>query len=45
MRIFYENYQKLRYWHYQEDVYQKMVGDPFFISYGYQENLMHEILG
>lgn len=33
MRIFYENYQKLRYWLYQEDVYQEMVGDPYFRSY------------
>ena len=33
MRIFYENYEKLRYWMYQDDVYEKMVTDPFFSDY------------
>lgn len=33
MRIFYENYEKLRYWMYQDDVYEEMVTDPFFSDY------------
>ncbi|MGN0415267.1 MAG: TIGR02677 family protein [Agathobacter sp.] len=33
MRIFFENYEKLRYWLYQEDVYEQMVRDPFFADY------------
>ena len=33
MRIFYENYEKLRYWMYQEDVYEEMIQDPFFKDY------------
>lgn len=27
MRIFYENYEKLRYWMYQEEVYAQMTAD------------------
>ena len=30
MRIFYENYEKLRYWMYQEEVYAQMTADPEF---------------
>ncbi len=33
MRIFYEQYGKLKYWLYQEDVYQLMVQDPYFQGY------------
>ena len=33
MRIFFENYEKLRYWLYQEDVYEEMTKDPFFADY------------
>ncbi|MCD8118860.1 MAG: TIGR02677 family protein [Lachnospiraceae bacterium] len=33
MRIFYENYGKLRYWLYQEDVYAQMIQDPYFADY------------
>lgn len=30
---FFENYEKLRYWLYQEEVYAQMVQDPFFAEY------------
>lgn len=33
MRIFYENYEKLRYWLYQEEVYEEMVRDSYFQDY------------
>ena len=33
MRIFYENYEKLKYWMYQEEVYAQMVSDPYFSEY------------
>ena len=33
MRIFFENYEKLKYWMYQEDVYEEMVKDPYFADY------------
>ena len=33
MRIFFENYEKLRYWMYQEEVYDEMVKDPYFADY------------
>lgn len=33
MRIFYENYEKLRYWMYEEDVYAEMTEDPYFADY------------
>ena len=33
MRIFFVNYEKLRYWLYQEDVYEEMIQDPFFKDY------------
>ena len=33
MRIFFENYEKLKYWMYQEDVYEEMIKDPFFEDY------------
>ncbi len=33
MRIFYENYEKLRYWMYQEDVYAQMTEDPYYADY------------
>ena len=33
MRIFFENYEKLKYWLYQEDVYEEMIQDPFFSDY------------
>lgn len=33
MRIFYENYEKLKYWMYQEEVYTLMIQDPYFKEY------------
>lgn len=33
MRIFYENYEKLKYWMYQEEVYAEMIQDPYFAEY------------
>ncbi|MDE7210916.1 MAG: TIGR02677 family protein, partial [Lachnospiraceae bacterium] len=33
MRIFYENYEKLKYWMYQEEVYAEMKADPYFADY------------
>lgn len=33
MRIFFENYEKLKYWMYQEDVYEEMIKEPFFADY------------
>ena len=33
MRIFFENYEKLRYWMYQEDVYAQMTAHTFFEDY------------
>lgn len=42
MRIFYENYEKLKYWMYQEEIYREMVQDPYFAEYRmeqYQQDL------
>ena len=33
MRIFFENYEKLKYWLYQEEVYEQMIADPFWADY------------
>lgn len=33
MRIFFENYEKLKYWLYQEEVYEEMLKDPFWEDY------------
>lgn len=33
MRIFYEHYEKLRYWLYQEDIYAEMIRDDYFKDY------------
>lgn len=33
MRIFFENYEKLKYWLYQEEIYAEMVKDPHFNDY------------
>lgn len=33
MRIFFEYYEKLKYWLYQEEVYEEMIQDPFFADY------------
>ena len=33
MRIFFEHYEKLKYWLYQEEVYEEMIRDPFFADY------------
>ena len=33
MRIFFENYEKLKYWLYQEEIYDQMKEDPFFAEY------------
>lgn len=33
MRIFFENYEKLKYWMYQEDIYEEMIKDLYFADY------------
>ena len=33
MRIFFENYEKLKYWLYQEEVYEEMRKDPLWEEY------------
>ena len=33
MRIFFENYEKLKYWLYQEEVYEEMIKDPLWEDY------------
>ena len=33
MRIFFDNYEKLHYWMYQEDVYQEMIQNSYFADY------------
>ncbi len=33
MRVFYENYEKLNYWMYQEDVCDALKSDPYFSDY------------
>ncbi len=33
MRIFFEHYEKLKYWLYQEEVYEEMVQNPLFADY------------
>ena len=33
MRIFYEHYEKLKYWLYQEEVYEEMLQNPYFAGY------------
>ena len=33
MLIFYDNYEKLKYWMYQEEVYAQMIQDPYFKDY------------
>lgn len=33
MRIFYENYEKLKYWMYQEEIYAEMKKEPYFAEY------------
>ena len=33
MRIFYEQYEKLKYWLYQEDVYEQMTANDYFSDY------------
>ncbi len=33
IRIFFENYEKLNYWLYQEEIYDQMKEDPFFAEY------------
>ena len=33
MRIFFEHYEKLKYWLYQEEVYEEMIQNPFFADY------------
>lgn len=33
MRIFFENYEKLKYWLYQEEIYAEMVKEPHFNDY------------
>ena len=33
MRIFFENYEKLKYWMYQEEVYAQMKQHPYFQEY------------
>ena len=33
MRIFFDNYEKLKYWMYQEEVYDELKQDPCFADY------------
>ena len=33
MRIFFKHYEKLKYWLYQEEVYEEMIQDPLFADY------------
>ena len=33
MRIFYESYEKLKYWLYQEEVYDQMIANDYFQNY------------
>lgn len=33
LRLFYLNYEKLKYWLYQEDVYEELIEDPYFAEY------------
>ena len=33
MRIFFEHYEKLKYWLYQEEVYEEMIQNPLFSDY------------
>ena len=33
MRIFFEHYEKLKYWLYQEEVYREMLQNPLFTDY------------
>ena len=32
-RLFYLNYEKLKYWMYQEEVYEELTEDPYFADY------------
>lgn len=33
IRLFYFNYEKLKYWMYQEEVYEELTEDPYFAAY------------
>ena len=33
IRLFYLNYEKLKYWMYQEEVYEELREDPYFKDY------------
>lgn len=33
MRIFFEHYERLKYWLYQEEVYEEMIRNPMFADY------------
>lgn len=33
IRLFYLNYEKLKYWIYQEEVYEELKEDPYFQEY------------
>ncbi|KIR02123.1 hypothetical protein P261_00937 [Lachnospiraceae bacterium TWA4] len=33
MRIFFKNYERLKYWMYQEEVYDEMIKNPYFKEY------------
>lgn len=33
IRFFYLNYEKLKYWMYQEEVYEELAADPYFSGY------------
>lgn len=36
-RLFYLNYEKLKYWMYQEEVYEELIEDPYFTGYTYEQ--------
>ena len=33
IRLFFEHYEKLKYWMYQEEVYEELAEDPYFSGY------------
>ena len=33
IRLFYLNYEKVKYWMYQEEVFEELAADPYFSGY------------
>lgn len=44
MRIFFENYEKLKYWLYQEEVYEAMKKDPFWDDYRMEQCQQEQVM-